>query len=548
MIVPDPLQCCAGFHLAEACQRMQQAAHPPKAEPCVDLTGAHQWPWPAPLKAEPGQPASTGLPGDDAVKAEDEPAAQGCAQPAPLEGPRQHKRRKTEPRRRLAARLGAVGCKPAPEVSLPGGQAAAASQGAQPQAPGGPAPVQAGRLRQKQHLLSSDHARLCPSKGAAWVSVGPAQVPTSLAAGAGGSLTQHLAAEGAELRRACSLEPWTQLKPARLPADAAAPAQVRQSMRGQVLVGKPVPKQEASLPAAKAELGSTGATGVAAAGQCSVGKHEAPAARQQEAVKCRSGKRRRPATAAAAAPDCKLASSGGRLLPIAGPSEAGPASGRKRAKVVRFADEAGSGACTPSEPGRRQLDDSASPNTGQQLVEAPLPEQADALVLAEGCGTAMAGPGSWWDKVTDTAPDFVRLGTVQLPKGKRTSLQRRAADRALKEKATRARQQQPPKPALRAGPGERHRCRPLPCLLLVLVHILTYHTEPQTSTLAVIAALAPRHCDGPPAICVLQCLTAEAMVCCADRLGTVCRVAGMQGLLVLWCAKQVFWITSVQSA
>ena len=457
MIVPDAMHCCAGFHLSEACQRMQQATHPPKAEPGADPSGAHQWPGPAPLQAEPEQPATAGLPDADAVKAEGESAAQACVQQAPLEGPVQHKRRKTEPRRQLAARLGAVGCKPAAEESLPSGQAAAASQGAQPQAPGRPASVQAGRLRLEQQPPAWDHARPCPSKGAAWVSVGPAEVPISLAAWGGGSLTQHLAAEGAELRRACSFEPWPQLKPARLPADAAAPAQVNKSKRGQVLVGKPVPKQEAPLPAVKVEPGPTGATGMAAAGQCIVGKHQAPAAGTQEAVKCRSGKRKQPATAAAAAPDGKPASSDGKLLPLAGPSKAGPAAGCKRARVVRFADEAGSSACTHPEPGRRQLDDSASPDTGQQPVEALFAEQA-ALVPAESCGTAMAGPGSWWGKVMGTEPDFYCLGTVRLPKGKKTSLQRRAADRAMKEKATKALQIQPPKPALRAGPGERHRC------------------------------------------------------------------------------------------
>ena len=437
---------------------MQQATHSPKAAPGTDLTGAHQWPGPAPLKAEPGQPALTGLPGTDAVKAEEEPTPPGCVQQAPLEGPVQHKRRKTEPRRQRAARLGAGGCKPAPEESLPGGQVAAASQGAQPQVPGGPAPVQAGRLRQRQHLLTGDYARPCPSKGAAWVSVGPAEVPISLGAGKGGSLTQHLAAEGAELRRACSLEPWPQLKPSRPPAGAAAPARVRQSAPPQVLVGKPVPKPEAPLPAVQGELGPTGATGVATAGQCTLGGHRAPAAGQQEAAKRRIGERRRPATAAAAASDGKLAGSGGRPLPTAGPSVAGPATGRKRARVVRFADEAGGSACAPSEPGQQQLNDSASPNAGQQLVEAPVPVPADALVPAEGCGTAVAGPGSWWHKVMETAPGFSRLGTVQLPQGKRTSLQRRAADRALKEKATRARQLQPPKSALGAGLGERQRC------------------------------------------------------------------------------------------
>lgn len=457
MILPDALHCCAGFHLAEACQRMQQATHPPKAEPGADLTGAHQWPGPAPLQAEPEQPALAGLPGADAVKAEDEPTAQGYVQEAPLQRPVQHKCRKTEPRRQLAVRLGAVGCKPAAEESPPGGEAAAAPQGAQPQAPGSNVPVRAGRLRRQQQLPGWDHAQPCLSKGAAWVSVGPALVPISLAAGAGGSLTQRLAAEGAELRRACSLEPWLQLEPARLPAAAAAPAQVRQSVQGQVLVGKPVLKQEAPLPAVKAEQGQTGATGRAAAGQCTVGKHRAPAAEKQEAVKCRSGKRKQPAAAAAAAPDSKPASSGGKLLRSAGPSEARPATERKPARVVRFADEAGSSACTPSEPERRQLDDIASPHTGQQLVE-PLAEQATTLVPAEGCGTAITEPGSWWGKVTGTAPDFLRLGTVQLPKGKRTSLQRRAADHAMKEKAKRALQQQLPKPALKAGPGERHRC------------------------------------------------------------------------------------------
>ena len=467
MVVPDALHCCAGFHLAEACQHMQQATHAPKAEskaePGADPTGAHQWPGPAPLQAEREQPVSAGLPGAGAVKAEEEPAAQGCVQPAPLLGPVQHKRRKTEPQRQLAATLGALGCKLAAEESLPSGQAAAASQGAQPQVPGCPAPVQAGRLRREQQLLGWDHARPSPSKGAAWVSVGPPEVPISLAAGRGGSLTQHLAAEGAELRRACSLEPWPQLKPARLPAEGAPPAPVRQSTRGQVLVGKPVPKQGAPLPGIKAELGPPGATGVAAARPCTVGKHRAPAAGRQEAAKCRSGRRRRPAAAAAAAADAaaapngKLVSSEGKLLPVAGPSKAGPAAGRKRARVVRFADEAGGNACHSSESGQPQLYDSASPNAGQQPVEAPFPEQANALVSAESCSTATAGPGSWWGKVTETEPHLLRLGTVQLPKGKRTSLQRRATDRAMKEKAIKALQKQPPKPALRAGSGERHR-------------------------------------------------------------------------------------------
>ncbi len=46
-----------------------------------------------------------------------------------------------------------------------------------------------------------------------------------------------------------------------------------------------------------------------------------------------------------------------------------------------------------------------------------------------------------------------------------------------------------------------------PCWLLV--HTFD-HAEPHTSTLAVIAALAPRHCGGPPAMRVLQCSSAEA--------------------------------------